>query len=64
MPCYCCGGELVRATDKPEARWMRQGDLHCGACGLVIRREQLVDGWPAERVSCPKHRMAGRKGAI
>jgi hypothetical protein len=63
MTCYCCRGELVRAADKPEVRWMRHGDLYCGECTLVIRREQLVDGWPMDRVLCKKHRTPTTKGA-
>jgi hypothetical protein len=60
--CYCCERDLVRAADRPAVRWMRQGDLYCRNCDLLIRREQLVDDWPAERLPCPKHRTAATKG--
>ncbi len=62
MTCYCCAAALVRATDIPDARWLRPGDLFCGECRLVIPREQLFDGWPAERRPCPAHRGTPRGG--
>jgi hypothetical protein len=61
MTCFCCAGPLVRATNVPDARWLRQGDLFCRNCDLLIRREQLVEGWPAERAPCQKHREATAK---
>jgi len=58
MTCYCCAKPLVRGSDIPEARWLRQGDLYCRTCELVIWREHLVDGWPVEHVQCRTHRTA------
>jgi len=62
MTCFCCTQPLVRASDIPDARWLRQGDLWCVRCELVVWREQLVDGWPAERCPCSRHRDRGTKG--
>jgi len=52
----------VRASDIPEAHWLRQGDLYCRTCRLLIWREELIDAWPVERVSCRKHRSVTTKG--
>jgi hypothetical protein len=56
--------ELLRASHKPDARWMRHGDRYCSECELVIPREQLVEGWPVERVPCPKHRTTAAKRGV
>lgn len=63
MTCFCCGGNLARATDIPEARWLRQGDRYCRDCALVIAREQLVDGWPSAPARCAKHREPAKEGS-
>jgi len=62
MTCFCCGRTVVRATDIPEAHWLRQGDLYCRTCELLIWREELVDGWPVERVPRRKHLALATKG--
>jgi hypothetical protein len=62
MTCVCCAKTLVRATDIPEARWLRPGDLYCRACELIVWREELVDGWPADRARCEKHRTRTTEG--
>jgi hypothetical protein len=62
ITCFCCANGLVRASDIPEAHWLRQGDLYCRTCELVIWREELFDGWPVERVLCHKHLTRATKG--
>jgi len=62
ITCFCCAKGLVRASDIPEAHWLRQGDLYCRTCELLIWREELVDGWPVERVPCRKHLALATKG--
>jgi hypothetical protein len=62
ITCFCCAKGLVRASDIPEAHWLRQGDLCCRTCELLIWREELGEGWPAERVPCSKHPALAAKG--
>jgi len=62
ITCFCCAKGLVRASDIPEAHWLRQGDLYCRSCALLIWREELLDGWPVERVLCRKHVALATKG--
>jgi hypothetical protein len=63
LVCYCCESSLVRAADLPDVRWMRPGDRYCSDCDHVVVREQLLDGWPAARWPCRRHRDVA-KGAV
>jgi len=65
MTCFCCAEPLVRATDIPDARWLRPGDRYCRTCDVVIWREHVIDGWPTDRVPCRKHQgaVAAKEGA-
>ena len=62
MNCFCCAGMLVRASDLPEAHWLRQGDLYCRTCRMTIWREEFIDGWSTERTACPRHRTTTTEG--
>jgi hypothetical protein len=59
MPCPCCLGGLISATDKPDPRGpIRPGDLYCARCAWLFAREMTLGEDPLKLgvwLRCPQH---------